>query len=73
MPRDLAYERARRKEFLKKYADVYTEENNLSPPRALVGERILINLHNKKTNIEHPHLATVVDIKKNYLEEHGGI
>ena len=64
MPRDLAYERARRKEFLKKYADVYTEENNLSPPRALVGERILINLHNKKTNIEHPHLATVVDIKK---------
>ena len=64
MPRDLAYERARRQDFLRKYVDDYTEDNNLSPPRALVGESILVNLHNKGTDIEHPHLATVMDIKK---------
>ena len=73
MPRDLAYERARRQDFLRKYVDDYTEDNNLSPPRALVGESILVNLHNKGTDIEHPHLATVMDIKKNFLEEHAGI
>lgn len=66
MPRDLAYERARRQEFLRKYVDDYKEDNNLSPPRALVGESILVNLHNKGTGIEHPHHAFVIDIKKKF-------
>ena len=34
----------------------------LSPQRALVGERILVNLHNKETDVEHPHIGTIVDI-----------
>ena len=66
MPRDLAYERARRQEFLRKHVDDYTEDNNLSPPRALVGERILVNLHNKGTGIEHPQHAFVIDIKQKF-------
>ena len=66
MQRSLAYERARRKEFLRKNAPVYTEDNNLSPPRALVGESILVNLHNKGTGIEHPQHAFVIDIKKKF-------
>ena len=66
MQRSLAYERARRKEFLRKNAPVYTEDINLSPPRALVGQRILVKLNDKKTGIEHPHDAFVIDVKKNW-------